>query len=193
VWHKKDAMARLRSVGSPAPLDRKRLEEMALRYVGRFATTKAKLTDYLWRKVRERGWNEEEKPDLDALAERFCELGYVDDAAYALAKSRSLSSRGYGRRRLEQKLRLGGISEEDSAAAREEAQVEALDAALRYAERRRIGPWGSAKTDRKLREKAIAAMVRAGHPLGLAIAIISLAPGAEINREQLSGERPDYP
>src|SRR5579864_698448 len=64
VWHKKDAMARFRSLGSPAPLDRERLEEMALRYVGRFATTKAKLTAYLWRKVRERGWNEEEKPDL---------------------------------------------------------------------------------------------------------------------------------
>src|SRR5579864_6680816 len=91
---------------------------MALRYVGRFATTRAKLTAYLWRKVRERGWNDKAEPDFDALAQRFCELGYLDDAAYALAKSRSLSSRGYGRHRLEQKLRLAGISDEDGAAAR---------------------------------------------------------------------------
>ena len=186
-------MARIRSVKLPAPLDHKGLEEMALRYVGRFATTKAKLTAYLWRKVRERGWNEPDEPDLEALARRFCELGYVDDAAYALAKSRSLSGRGYGRRRLEQKLRLAGIGEEDGVAAREEAEAGALDAALRYAERRRIGPWAQGKSDPGLREKAIAAMVRAGHPLSLAIAIASLAPGAEINREQLSREKRDYP
>lgn len=166
---------------------------MALRYAGRFATTKAKLTAYLLRKVRERGWNEPGEPDLEALAGRFCELGYVDDAAYALTKSRSLSSRGYGRRRLEQKLRLAGISDEDGAVAREEAEAEALDAALRYAQRRKIGPWGQGKFDPRLKEKAIAAMVRAGHPLSLAIAIASLAPGAEINREQLSREKRDYP
>jgi regulatory protein len=166
---------------------------MALRYVGRFATTKAKLTAYLCRKVRERGWNDVEGPDPDALAERFCELGYVDDAAYALAKSRWLSSRGYGRYRLEQKLRNAGISEEDKVAAREEAEVEALDAALRFAERRGIGPWGPGKADPRLREKAIARMVRAGHPLSLSIAIASLAPGTEINREQLIGEKRDYP
>lgn len=186
-------MARPRSLRSSAPLDPKQLEEMALRYVGRFATTRTKLTAYLWRKVRERGWNDKAEPDFDALAQRFCELGYLDDAAYALAKSRSLSSRGYGRHRLEQKLRLAGISEEDAAAAREEAEVEALDAALRYAQRRRIGPWGSGRSDIKLRQKAIAAMVRAGHPIGLAIAIASLAPGAEINREQLIGQRPITP
>lgn len=186
-------MARIRSPGLPAPLDHKSLEELALRYVGRFATTRAKLIAYLWRKVRERGWNEPQEPDPDALARRFCELGYLDDAAYALAKSRSLSSRGYGSRRLEQKLRLAGIAEIDSAAARQEAEVEALDAALRYAERRRIGPWGEGKSDPRLRQKAIAAMVRAGHPLSLAIAISSLAPGAEINREQLSREKRDHP
>jgi regulatory protein len=186
-------MARIRSLRSPAPLDHKGLEEIALRYVGRFATTKAKLTAYLWRKVRERGWNGSQEPDPDALARRFCELGYIDDAAYALLKSRSLSSRGYGRHRLEQKLRLAGIGEEDGAAAREEADAGALDAALRYAERRRIGPWGPPKADPRLRQRAIASMVRAGHPLGLSIAIASLEPGAEINREQLSRERPDYP
>jgi regulatory protein len=161
--------------------------------VGRFATTRAKLTAYLCRKVRERGWNDSVEPDFDRLAGRFCELGYVDDAAYALAKSRSLSGRGYGKHRLEQTLRHAGIGEEDGALAREEAESEALETALRYAERRRIGPWSSKKCDPKAREKAIAAMVRAGHSFSLAIAIASLEPGAEINREQLSEERRNTP
>ena len=43
---------------------------------------------------------EEREPDLDVLADRFAEHGYVDDAAYALAKSRSLTGRGYGKRRV---------------------------------------------------------------------------------------------
>ena len=186
MWHKKDAMARTRSHRPPAPLDRAQLEELALRYVGKYATTSAKLTAYLSRKVRERGWNGLEEPDCGALAKRLCELGYIDDAAYALAKSRLFTSRGYGRRRLEQDLRFSGIGEHDRAAALERADQAALEAALRFAERRRIGPYSSVKPDRREREKAIGSMVRAGHPFGLARAIASLEPGAEINREQLS-------
>ncbi len=186
MWHKKDAMARARTPRAPIPLDPKRLEELALRYVGKYATSRAKLIAYLARKLRERGWDGSGEPDLGAIAERFSELGYVDDSAYALAKSRSLSSRGYGKRRLDEKLRLAGIDEEDGAAARAHADEEALDAALRYARRRRIGPFGAAGGDPKQREKAIAAMVRAGHPFGLARAIAGLAPGAEINPGQLS-------
>ena len=41
-----------------------------------------------------------------ALAEHFSQLGYVDDAAFAAGKSRSLAARGYGARRLTQALHL---------------------------------------------------------------------------------------
>jgi len=52
-------------------LDESRLNELALRYVGRFATTRAKLRTYLERKVRERGWSGDSEPDPAAIAERF--------------------------------------------------------------------------------------------------------------------------
>jgi regulatory protein len=172
-------MARSRGARPPRPLDRKRLEELALRYVGKYATSRAKLIAYLERKLRERGWSEAEEPGLEALASRFSELGYVDDASYALSKSRALISRGYGRRRLEEKLRQAGIDETDGREAREHAGAEALDAALRYARRRRIGPFASELPDRAAREKAIAAMVRAGHDLDMARAIASLEPGED--------------
>lgn len=185
VWHKKDAMAPPGSSRQRPPLDPSRLEELALRYVGRYATSRSKLIAYLRRKIRERGWDGPGEPDLNRMASHFSELGYVDDAGYALAKSRALSGRGYGKRRLEEKLWLAGIGEEDSAGAREHADSEALDAALRYAQRRRIGPFAAADPDPKAREKSIAAMIRAGHPFGLAKAIASLRPGAEVNRGQL--------
>src|SRR3954447_17197003 len=125
LWHKNGAMARLRNSRAPVPLDARRLEEIALRYVGRYATSRAKLTAYLSRKVRERGWSGEREPDLDALVERFADLGYIDDAAYALSKSQALSNRGYGLRRLEQKLRLAGIEDGDAAEARSHAEMRA--------------------------------------------------------------------
>lgn len=157
---------------------------MALRYVGRYATSRAKLARYLKRKLRERGWEGPHDPDIERLATRCAELGYVDDAAYALSKSQALSSRGYGKARLQQTLRVAGIAEEDSEAARALADQESVSAALRFAERRKIGPFGRG-ADLRQRERAIAAMVRAGHAFGLSRVIASLSPGAEIDVEEL--------
>jgi regulatory protein len=165
-----------------SPLDESRLNALALRYVERFATTRAKLRIYLARKVRERGWDGEKQPDLEAIAERFAELGYVNDASYALAKSQSLTGRGYGKRRVLETLRAAGVDDEDGANAREHAEAEAISAALRFAKRRRIGPFaGNAPRDPRARDKALAAMIRAGHSFELARAIISLEPGEEVN------------
>ena len=185
MWHKNGVMAPPRPVRRPPPLDSGRLQELALRYVGRYSTTRAKLRAYLARKLRERGWSESTEPDLDRLAGRLCELGYVDDSAYALAKSQALASRGYGKRRLDEKLRLAGIDEADGAEAREHADARAIDAALRFAERRRIGPFAGQAPDPRQRDKAIAALVRAGHSFALARAIAAMHPGAEIDVDAL--------
>lgn len=163
------------------PLDPGTLDELALTYVGRFATTRAKLASYLSRKVRERGWDGPSAPDFDRIVERLAELGYVDDAAYALAKARSLTARGYGVRRVSQSLRAAGIEEEDSGDARELAESEAVEAALRFARRRRIGPYAESVADRAQKERALAAMIRAGHSFALAKAILRLEPGADID------------
>ena len=74
------------SARPPTPLDPARLERLALRYVERFATTRAKLRRYLERKLRERGWGADAAPDTAALVERMAALGYVDDAAFAEAR-----------------------------------------------------------------------------------------------------------
>lgn len=172
---------------APAPLNEAKLQELALAYAGRFATTRAKLRAYLARKVRERGWSGDREPDLAALADRFAERGYIDDAAYALSKAQALTARGYGKRRVVEKLRAAGVGEADGEAARDHAQREALAAALRFAERRRLGPFAREKPgDRSERERGIAAMVRAGHPFGLARAIVEMEPGAEIDIDELA-------
>jgi regulatory protein len=178
----------------PRPaLDSQSLAALALHYVERYATTRAKLAGYLYRKIRERGWEGLAEPDVESIVERFADSGYVDDGAYALAKSRSLSARGYGAGRLRQSLRQAGVEERDSAAARSLAEEQAADSALRFARRRRIGPFAADRPDCKGRQKALAAMLRAGHGFDLARAIVDLAPGANIDPEMLVGKGSDRP
>ncbi len=159
------------------PLDAEALERAALHYAGRYATTRAKLASYLGRKLRERGWAGEGEPGIDALIERMAGLGYVDDRAFATARAASLGRRGYGERRVGEAMRAAGIGAEDSSEARELARSNAWTAALRFAERRRIGPFAITLPERPEREKAIGAMLRAGHPLHLARRIASAKPG----------------
>ena len=180
------AMADRRPRKPRPPLDAAKLDELALHYVGRFATSRAKLVTYLRRKVRERGWSSDVEPDLDALARRLVELGYVDDRAFAVSKSRSLTSRGYGERRVGQALQQAGISEDDGTEARGLAQAEAVESALRFARRRSIGPFAKAIPDNRDRERALAAMIRAGHRFALSRAIVELQPGSDADVEALA-------
>lgn len=160
----------------PKPLDGPKLEELALAYVARFATSAAKLERYLARKLRERGWDDEHEPDLSALVQRHAELGYLDDAAYARAKSGSLLRRGYGPRRVRQALGEAGITE---AIRTQERPNEAATrrAALAMARKRGFGPFGldGHALDRVRREKQIAAMLRAGHTLDSAREMVDAA------------------
>ena len=169
------------------PLDEGRLNELALRYVGRFATTRAKLRTYLARKLRERGWDGAGEPDVAAISERFAAQGYVDDSSYALSKAHSLTGRGYGKRRVMDALKAAGIEEEHGAGARDHADAEAVSAALRFARRRRVGPFAdSAPRDPREKEKALAAMIRAGHGFDLSRTILALPPGSDVDPDQLS-------
>ena len=175
-----------RSRKARPPLDERSLNELALAYVGRFATTRAKLRFYLTRKVRERGWAGAGEPDLAGAADGFAAQGYIDDAGYALSKAQALTARGYGKRRLVEKLRGAGVDEQDGAKAVAHSDAEAVASALRFAERRRIGPFGAGgPVDAKQREKAIAAMIRAGHGFALACKIAGIPAGAPFDAAEL--------
>jgi regulatory protein len=156
---------------NPQPLTSARIEELALAYVARFATTQAKLRSYLQRKLRERGWEGDGSPPVDDLVRRYVDLGYIDDAAWARMKAGSLLRRGYGARRVGEALHVAGVDDEvaqdlrpDEFAQRRAAQV--------LAQRRRFGPFAVQPPDRPQREKQVASLVRAGHRLDIARAIV---------------------
>ncbi len=170
----------------PRPLDPARLEELAVAYVGRFATTRAKLAQYLRRKIAEKGWDAPRPPEIEPLVERLARLGYVDDAAFALGKARSLGQRGYGERRVDLALRQAGVGEQDGAPAKAMATTGAIAAAIRYAQRRRLGPFASEPADTKRRARALSAMIRAGHSFDIARRLIDLPPDPEVEIDVLN-------
>ncbi|WP_226018044.1 RecX family transcriptional regulator [Novosphingobium sp. FKTRR1] len=183
----------------PPQLDDAQLEELALGYVARFATSTGKLADYLKRKLRERGWDEDTPaPDIPALLARFAERGFIDDAGYAQARSETLRRRGLGDRRIDQTLNQAGIGA-DLRAANRSSERAAREAALAFARKRRLGPFagrgdpGAAPSDPKTREKHIAALLRGGHALGNARFIVNAVDVAEIEEWVLEGIDDDEP
>ncbi|MCW5836405.1 MAG: RecX family transcriptional regulator [Labilithrix sp.] len=155
------------------------LHEAALSYLARGSATAATLTRVLDRKVTawaRRAERAQRDPDLlaadlvicreaiAAIVTRFREVGLIDDAAYAASRARSLSRAGRSRRAISAHLAAKGV---DAETVREalpaDASVE-LAAALAFARKRRIGPYAreAADGDRAARQKALAAMARAG-------------------------------
>jgi regulatory protein len=178
------AMTHRHARRSPPPLDEAALEQITLRYLARYATTRAKLAAYLARKLRERGWAGVASPDVASLVAKMAMLGYVDDRAFATARATALARRGYGTRRIEAALYAAGVEDEALEEARAVAAARTWESALRFARRRGIGPFASETPDRATRERAYAAMLRAGHPAAIARRLVRARPG-EIPEEDL--------
>lgn len=166
------------------PLTADALRELALHYVGRYATSRGKLRAYLDRKLRERSWEGEQAPDIEALVARMAELGYVDDAAFAAMKSAAMIRRGYGERRIGEALRGAGIAEGDRSAADAQTRDARWDAAERFARRKRIGPYATRPPDPALRQKWVAAFLRAGHDFAMARRWTEAPPGEAPETEE---------
>lgn len=167
-------MSRDRRPAADRPaLDQDALERLAVHYVGRYATTRARLRSYLTRKLRERG--AEGPVDPDRIVERIVELGYVDDAGFARGRAAALGRRGMGVRRVSDNLRAAGIEEEDRSAAL--ADVSPVETAIAFARRKRIGPFASEKADRDDHRRLLAAFARAGHGYALAKRLVESEPG----------------
>ncbi len=164
------------------PLNEASLNDLALSYVSRYATSRAKLFAYLQRKLRERGWGGERPADPDAVADRMVELRYIDDGAYAAMKADAMVRRGYGKRRLSDIYFRDGIAEDDRAEADRLAEDGRWDAAVTFARKKRVGAFAPAPLDPDQQRRALAAFLRAGHDMALARLLISLEPGADIDQ-----------
>ena len=164
----------------PRPIDAAQLQELAIGYAARYATTASKLRRYLDRKLRERVWTPSDPADIDGLITRIVGLGFVDDRAFAVSKSRDLTARGFGMGRVRGALAAAGVSKDDAGAALTPEDDEPSDphvAAIAFARRRRFGPFArdGAAADPSRQRRELAAMARAGHDFSVARRVL-LAP-----------------
>lgn len=154
------------------------LRAAAMRYLTRYAATAQQVTRVLQRRLIRHGQDGAADPDvvnarIDRIVARLAQAGLLNDADYAAMKATSLLRRGTSTRQILGTLRDKGVPDDIAKAALatlDETHGEDRErrAALRYAQRRGLGPW--AKPDRRAlrRQRDIAAMVRAGYPAGLA-------------------------
>lgn len=162
------------------------LYQAALAYTARYATSKENLRRVLWRKLRRAALREEEElPDagetdieITRIINRLESIGAVDDRTYAQAQLRSLSARGTSARSIQAKLRAKGVPAELIAELMAEAATADGEhqAALRYARRRRLGPYRTSPLSPERRLKDVAALCRAGFTYSIAVSIIDCNP-----------------
>ena len=173
------------------------LENSALYYLQRFATSSANLRRVLMRKVERssaaHGTDREEGARwVDALIERYRRSGLLNDEAYAEAKAASLHRRGTSTRAIRGKLASKGVGQEqaDAAIASVDAEVEGdldLAAALAYARRRRIGPYRSRERAER-RDRDLAALGRAGFSYDIARRVVDADDPETLGPEALGPE-----
>ena len=169
---------------APKPIDAAQLQELALGYAARYATTAAKLRQYLTRKLRERVWTPADPADIDALVARIVALGFVDDRAFSASKARDLTARGFGMGRVRGALSAAGVSKDDSGAVLmpdDGTPADPFIAAIAFARRRRFGPFAhTTVADPARQRRELAAMARAGHDFGVARRVLTAPDEAAV-------------
>ncbi len=150
-----------------------RLANIALHYLERYSSSEQNLRQVLERRVMKAAHAHPEtdidaaKGWIDALIVRYVEVGLLNDAAYAEAKTRSGLERGEAPRVIAMKLAQKGVLKEISDTALEDLAEDfpapELQAALTLIRKKRIGPYRTDAENRKeMREKDLAKMARAG-------------------------------
>jgi len=165
--------------------DRSRIEQRlmnkAVHYLGRYIASQQRLREVLQRFAMRKleAFDEAEvKRAIEAVVVDCVRLGYVDDAAFAMARARS-KRRGGGsalaiRRSLAEHAINQNLVDEALAAADGTTRDGELAAALRLAARRRIGPYFRREQDEDTRRKHLASLARAGFAFATARTVIEL-------------------
>ena len=156
-----------------------RMMNKAIDYLGRYASSRHKLGQILQR-FANRKLPDYDAEDIDAAIQQTIDqcsqLGYVDDRQFAVTVARSERRLGRSQSVIRRRLRQHALSEDIITYAVGEVDENVangeLQAAIRFAQRRRLGPFAKRRSSRHQRLKPhqwkkrdLGAMARAGFPL----------------------------
>ncbi|MFO1073355.1 MAG: RecX family transcriptional regulator [Geminicoccaceae bacterium] len=172
------------AVSPPRPPTPERLHRRALHYLERFATTGAHLRRVLLRRaLRDAaalGLDAEQVArDVEAVVARLAAAGLLDDALFAATRARRLVASGRSPARIRAALAGKGLAAPAIEAAltrvAEEQPDPELAAAIAYARKRRLGPWGPAEGRPERAGRELAALARAGFGYRTAQLVVAAA------------------
>ncbi|MEQ9190065.1 MAG: RecX family transcriptional regulator [Alphaproteobacteria bacterium] len=159
------------------------LENGALFYLQRFASSSANLKRVLERrvaraaKVRDDVDADQARVWIDDIVRRFERSGLLDDQAFARARAITLMRQGLSRRAIDARLRQKGVKADAIAAALDHLATEAGDpdlaAACRLVRRRRLGPLRPVADQEGRRQRDLASLARAGFSAAVALRVLA--------------------
>ena len=108
-------------------------------------------------------WNKSEAYQwIEAVLQEFERLHYLDDRRFAELKIQSYLQAGKPKRYIEIKLRQKGVDTKIVADILAQNEYDPLNAALKLAKRKKIGPYRAESMRREYRQKDMGVLVRAG-------------------------------
>jgi regulatory protein len=171
----------------PARLTPESLNQAALFYLGRYASSSGNLRQVLLRKIQRstRHYGDDPAPliaAIDGVVAHYVGSGAVNDALYAETQTRKLRRRGGSGRIILQRLAAKGIPADIIAQTAPELKDASEDraAAILFARRRRLGPFRQSARDEN-RQRDMAALGRAGFDYQVATAIVDTADVDALN------------
>jgi regulatory protein len=177
---------------APRKITAQRLENIALHYLGRYASSSANLRRVLLRRVERaaaaHGADPAEGAKLvEDLVARYLRSGLIDDRAYAAQKAASLQRRGASRFGITGKLRQQGvagalIADALQGLAEQGGAASELASACALVRRRRLGPYREKARRTAMRDKDLAALSRAGFSFEVARRVLAAPDVAAVER-----------
>jgi len=155
----------------PKPATAKRLENVALYYLQRFAASSESLRRVLMRRVSKSAYYLDTDPTegaayVEDIISRFQGSGLLDDTIYAEGQVKSLFRRGLSRRAISSRLMEKGVDraiiDTQLNALLEDNPDPDLKAAIAFAKRRRLGPFRPADQRPDRRQRDLASLARGG-------------------------------
>jgi len=167
----------------PTKLTEASLEQAALRYLDRYASSAAGLRRILLRRVRRNAGDGDGRQAaasaIDAVLRRLVGSGLLDDARYAEVRAASLARRGLSLSAIRRDLGARGVARPEIEAALAAIKGDAggtdaadLAAALALARRRRLGPFRVEGQRAAFRMRDLAALGRAGFAFEVAKRVV---------------------
>lgn len=146
-----------------------RLKNIGLYYLERFESSAQNLKQVLKRRVDRYAYQNPDFNKIEAyewieeITKEFENFNYINDERYALMKIKDYILRGKPERYILSKLKSKGIDETTVQHFLSEQNVDEYDLALKFALKKKIGPYRSdIDIQKQMRQKDMATLIRAG-------------------------------